>query len=162
MNLTHVAARKVEIAVGVALAALTAVLIRECMLLGAGWSTAGPAPGFFPLLAALAMGAGSVTVVARALGSSAHHPFFETPDEAIALAKVGVPIALAMLSLGVLGFYLMTALYMGFFSAWYGRHRWYVVLAASILVPVALFFTFEQGFKIALPKSAGYGTLIPF
>jgi hypothetical protein len=68
----------------------------------------------------------------------------------------------AIASLPVLGFYIMTALYMGFFAAWYGRYRWYVVLAVSIILPVVLFFTFERGFRIAMPKSALYGDAIPF
>ena len=87
---------------------------------------------------------------------------FDRGAEAREVLKVGVPIVAAVASLPYLGFYLMTALYVGFFAAWYGRYRWYVVLAASVLLPVVLFFTFERGFRIALPKSAWYGSFVPF
>jgi hypothetical protein len=30
------------------------------------------------------------------------------------------------------------------------------------VLPVALFFTFERGFRISLPKSAWYGSLLGF
>jgi putative tricarboxylic transport membrane protein len=75
---------------------------------------------------------------------------------------VGLPIAAAVVALPYLGFYVTTALYTGLFAAWYGRYRWYVALAAGLLLPVALYFAFERGFRIPLPKSVGYGDALPF
>lgn len=151
-----------DVAVSVALIAVAAVVIRECLRLGAGWGPSGPQPGFFPFWCAVAMLVGSVVVIVRALRSPPGKPLYDAPEDVREVLKVGLPMVAAIAALPALGFYIMTALYMGFFSAWYGRYRWYVVLVAAVVLPVVLYFTFERGFRIALPKSALYGDLLPF
>jgi hypothetical protein len=151
-----------ELVVGAALIVVGAIVIRECVRLGAGWGTSGPQPGFFPFWCAVTMIVGCVIVMVQTLRGPAGRPLFEEPEDARQVLKVGLPMLAAVASLPVLGFYVMTALYMGFFSAWYGRYRWPVVLAVAIVLPIILFFTFERGFRIALPKSALYGDAIPF
>jgi putative tricarboxylic transport membrane protein len=62
-----------------------------------------------------------------------------------------------------IGFYVMTALYMGFFAAVIGRYPWYWVPVIALLFPLALFMLFEVGFRVSLPKSALYELgLTPF
>jgi putative tricarboxylic transport membrane protein len=162
VKLAQLTTRKAEVAVDLIIVAIAAIVIRETVRLGPGWGPSGPQPGFFPFVCAVVMATFTLAALVQTLRSPGTSALFDTPDEARELLKVGVPMLAAVASIQVLGFYLMTALYMGLFSAWYGRYRWYVVLAASVLVPVVLFFTFERGFRIALPKSAWYGDLIPF
>ena len=87
------------------------------------------------------------------------------PDDLVELLvdvlRVGLPLAAAVLSLQYLGFYLMTTLYVAFFGIWFGRYRWYVAIPAGLLLAVVLYFTFERGFKIGLPKSVLYGDSFP-
>ena len=161
MTLAHLDPRKAEIVVGLLFVALAAVIIRETVRLGAGWGSSGPQPGFFPTLAALVMGLSALVVTARAVRAPGK-ALFDSREQAVDVLKVGVPIAAAVIALQYLGFYLMTALYVSLFAAWYGRYRWYVALAAGLLLPVALFFTFERGFRIPLPKSVWYGDALPF
>lgn len=161
MTSVQLDSRKAEIVVGFVFVAVAAIVIRECLQLGAGWGTSGPQAGFFPLLAALIMMVGAVAVIVQAVKASGK-PLFDSSEHAISVLKVGGPLALAVVSLQFLGFYLMTALYMAFFSAWYGRHRWPVVLAASLILPITMFLGFERGFRISLPKSAWYGTFLGF
>jgi putative tricarboxylic transport membrane protein len=153
--------RRAEIAVGLIFVAIAAVVIRETFRLGAGWGPSGPQPGFFPTLSALVMAVGALALIVRAARAPGT-ALFDSRDQAISVLKVGVPIAAAVLAIGYLGFYLVTALYMGLFSAWYGRYRWYVAVAAGLLLPIALFFAFERGFRISLPKSVWYGSVLPF
>ena len=162
MRLAYLNTRVGEIAVGVALLVIAAIVIREALRLGAGWGTSGPQSGFFPFWSAVVMAVAVVAALAQVVRAGSAKPLFDSPAEARSLLKVAVPMILAVASLPYLGLYLMTALYLGFFAAWYGRYRWYVVLAVSILVPVVLFFTFERGFRLALPKSVLYGDVIPF
>jgi putative tricarboxylic transport membrane protein len=159
---SYVNTRVGELVVGVALILVAALVIRECLRLGAGWGASGPQPGFFPLWCAVAMIVGVLVVIVQTLRGPVCRPLFDEPEDARQVLKVGLPMVAAIASLPVLGFYVMTALYMGFFAAWYGRYRWYVVLAVSIILPLVLFFTFERGFRIAMPKSALYGDAIPF
>jgi putative tricarboxylic transport membrane protein len=161
VRLARLDTRKAEIVVGLILMALAALVIRETVRLGAGWGPSGPQPGFFPTLAALVMAASAVVAIvrtARAPGTA----LFESREQAVDVLKVGLPIAAAVVALPYLGFYVTTALYTGLFAAWYGRYRWYVALAAGLLLPVALYFAFERGFRIPLPKSVGYGDALPF
>jgi hypothetical protein len=65
------------------------------------------------------------------------------------------------LSFTWLGFYLATALYMGFFAVYLGRYKWYQSLASAVITPLAIYVMFEIGFKLLLPKSIFYPG-IPF
>jgi hypothetical protein len=78
------------------------------------------------------------------------------------VVKVAAPMVAAVVLLPYLGFYMVTALYLGLFAVWYGRMPWYLVLPLGIAVAVVAFYAFEQGFKVLLPKSIFYGYFLPF
>jgi putative tricarboxylic transport membrane protein len=162
VKLAYLNYRATELAVGIALLIVAGLVIRETLRLGAGWGPSGPQAGFFPFWSAVVMAVGTVVAMVQALRTPNTRPLFDTPAEAREVVRVGVPLAVAMISVEWLGYYLMTALYMGFFGIWYGRYRWYLVLPVAVLLPTALYFGFERGFRIALPKSIWYGTFIPF
>ncbi len=154
--------RHLELLVGAAFVALALVLIRESVLLGAGWGSAGPQPGLFPLISALVMGSSGLLVCAQAAkNDSARTPFAER-SELAEVVKVAAPMVAAVVLLPYLGFYIVTALYMGLFAVWYGRMRWYLALPLGIAVAVVAFYAFEHGFKVLLPKSLLYGYMLPF
>ena len=156
MKLAYLDDRRAEVAVGLILVAIAAIVTREAIVLGPGWGSSGPRAGFFPFLSAAVMGVGALVVVARALRAPAARPVFANRMDALAVLKVGAPLAAAVASIAYLGFYVMTALYMGVCARWYGRYRWYVVLAAALVLPVAVYFGFERGLRVSLPKSIGY------
>ena len=52
------------------------------------------------------------------------------------------------------GLYVATALYMGFYMRWIGRHGWLAVVAVSIGVPVVTFVVFEMWFLVPMPKGS--------
>jgi hypothetical protein len=35
---------------------------------------------------------------------------------------------------------------------WFGKYRWRMVVPIAVLVPIALYFTFEKWFLVPLPK----------
>jgi len=160
MRLAQLDTRKAEIVVGALLVATAAIVVRETVRLGAGWGLSGPQPGFFPAIAALLMAVGAVVLIVRAARGPGR-PLFDSQDQAVSVLKVGAPLVAAVVSLQYLGFYLMTALYVGLFALWYGRYRWYVALSAGLVLPIALFLAFERGFRIPLPKSVLYPSILP-
>jgi hypothetical protein len=162
VRLAQLNTRVGEVVVGLILIAIALIALAESLRLGAGWGTSGPQAGFFPFWAALVVIVSVAVAIVQALRAGSARPLYESPDEVRELLKVGLPIVAAVASLPYLGFYLMSAIYMGFFGLWYGRYRWYVVLPIAVLLPVVLFFVFERGFRIGLPKSFLYGDLIPF
>lgn len=154
--------RQMEVIIGLAFAAIALVVIRESLALGAGWGRSGPQPGLFPFMSAAVMGLCGLGVCAQALNHGPAAGAFADRAELRQVVRVAVPMVLAVLLLPYLGFYVVTALYIGLFATWYGRMRWYLVLPLGIGIAVVSFYAFEQGFKVLLPKSILYGYLLPF
>lgn len=90
---------------------------------------------------------------------------FEDRTALFAALKLIVPMLVATAAIPFLGFYVVSALYMGLFARWIGRYRWVLVLVIMIAMPAAIYATFELGFRVSLPKSFLYDLtdgLIPF
>lgn len=122
-----------------------------------GGAPGGLAGGFYPFWSAALVAAFSAFVVWRAyvLPQPAQGVFKDRASVSAVLTLV-VPMIVAVALIPVLGFYLMTALYMGFFAATLGHYKWYWVLAIAVLFPLAIYLTFEVGFRVGLPKSIFY------
>lgn len=162
MTLSQLDTRKAQIAVGAGFLALSAVLALESARLGPGWGDAGPEAGFYPMLLSLVLLFGAAGTVWEGVRARDVRPLFAGREEVVELARVGLPLLAATVSIPLLGFYLMTALYVGLFSWWYGRFRWYLVIPGGIALAALLFLAFEIGFRVFLPKSLLYGVLLPF
>ena len=88
---------------------------------------------------------------------------FENREAVVAALKLIVPMVVATSAIPWLGFYVVTALYMGLFARWIGRYRWIWVVLVMALMPAAIYATFELGFRVSLPKSFLYDAgLLPF
>lgn len=88
---------------------------------------------------------------------------FEDRAALFAALKLIIPMLLATAAIAWLGFYVVTALYMGLFARWIGHYRWIWVVAIAVLTPAAIYGTFELGFRVSLPKSFLYDAgLLPF
>lgn len=150
-----------EIGAALALLALAAVAIAESVRIGAGYGFAGPETGFFPFWVSLPLVVAAAVSLRDGWLMRQTAAIFEDRDELAEFFKVGVPLALAVISLPWLGFYLATAAYAGFFTAWYGRYKWWVVLGATLLSPLVFYVVFERAFSLSLPKSVLYGPVFP-
>ncbi len=162
MKPPQVTIRTLELAAGAGFIALGVLLMIEAYSLGPGWGQSGPRPGFFPFSLALVMALAGLVAVSEAFARGRRQPFFENAQEVDDLLRVGIPLALAIASVGFLGFYIMAALYIAFFTWWYGRFRWPSALVAGAGTSFALFMLLERGFRIPTPRSPWYGTLLPF
>ena len=88
---------------------------------------------------------------------------FEDRAALFAALKLIVPMLVATAAIAWLGFYVVTALYMGLFARWIGHYRWIWVVALAVLMPAAIYGAFEIGFRVSLPKSFLYDAgLLPF
>jgi putative tricarboxylic transport membrane protein len=154
--------RHAEVLAGVAFVALAILVVWQGFDLGPGWDDSGPQPGFFPASLALLMGLGGVAALWAAVRSRDETPFLEVRQEAVDLIAVGIPAALAVASVPVLGLYIMTTVYIGAFAAWYGGLRWYFTVPGGLAGALVLYWALERSFHIPLPKSIWYGTWLPF
>ncbi len=125
------------------------------------------------------MGIAAVVVAYRSQTTQqAAQGVFEGRRSAFAVLKLVVPMVVYALLMGgigwrtqdftyvivpAFGFYLATALYMGLFAWWLGRYKIWWVALISVAFPLVIFFTFEFGFRVTLPKSFLYNSgVLPF
>ena len=52
----------------------------------------------------------------------------------------------------MIGLYPAAALYIGLYMRWIGKHRWLLVLAISLGVPLCSYIIFDKWFLIPMPK----------
>jgi len=88
---------------------------------------------------------------------------FEGREGIFAVLKLVIPMVVAALAILWLGFYVVTGLYMGLFARWIGHYKWPWVTVLTIVMPAAIYASFELGFRVSLPKSFLYDLgVLPF
>ncbi len=128
-----------------------------------GWTPSGPDAGWYPFWSAAMMGIAAIFVLVFALRKPAGKPFFESREGARTFWQLVIPMTLMIGLINWLGFYVVSALYMGLFARWIGKYHWVWVIVIAVSVPLALYFGFERAFQAPLPKSLFYSQgLIPF
>lgn len=146
--------RTADIVFALCLLALAVLVAWESLQLNIGWGINGPESGFFPFWLALGLGMCSLVSLAQAVWRAAlalPKPFVMSGGWA-PLLTVAVP-AIAMVALTeLIGLYPATALYLALYMRWVGKHRWPLVLAVSLCLPLASYLLFDKWFLIPMPK----------
>ncbi len=126
-------------------------------------SPGGLGAGFYPFWsAALIVIAGAVVMIRAARGSEGTPPF-EGREHLYDVLKVVGPTIVATVALGWLGFYIVTAVYVAFFMWFVGRYKIWWGAPVGMALAIGFFLAFEQGFRVALPKSFLYTMgVLPF
>lgn len=127
------------------------LVIWDAFRLGIGWGTDGPKSGFFPFWLGVAMIGACLVIAAQAIRRAGGTPFIR-PGAIAPVLKVLLPATAYVLSTYWIGLYVATALYMGFYMRWIGRHPWLSVVVVSVAVPTVTFFIFEIWFLVPMPK----------
>ena len=128
-----------------------ALVIWDSMRLGIGWGSDGPESGFFPfwLAVLLVVACGAIVVQARRRTSS--RPFV-TREQLRPVLSTLLPAAGFVVLTQLVGLYVASALFMGFYMRWIGRYSWLPVVLVSVLFPVLTFVIFETWFLVPMPK----------
>jgi len=129
-----------------------------------GTEPGGIGAGFYPFWSAAVIFVCAVVVAITARRSTKEGPpAFEGREGAFAVLKIVAPMVIAAVSIIWLGFYIVSGLYMALFARWVGHYRWIWVLVLAIGMPLAIYLSFEVGFRVGLPKSFLYTQgLLPF
>ena len=134
--------RQTDIIFALCLLVLAGLVAWESLALNIGWGLNGPEGGFFPFWLAVGLGLCSLVILAQAVWHAApalHKPLVASGGW-VPLLTVAIPaIAMVALSEGI-GLYPATALYLAFYMRWVGQHRWPLVLAVSICLPLGSYF----------------------
>jgi hypothetical protein len=126
----------------------------EGLRLGIGWGTDGPKAGFFPFWLGVGLAVSSGVVLSRVAmtRTGAFSKPFVDPGKLGPVLTVLIPAAGMVILTQVLGLYVASALYLGTYMRWIGRHRWTLVVPVSLGVPILTFFIFEKWFLVPMPK----------
>ena len=130
---------------------LGGVVIFDAVRLGIGWGTDGPRSGFFPFWLALIMVVACGIIILQAFWRSSREVFV-TREQLGPVLQVFWPAAAMVLLMRFVGLYVASALYIGFYMRWVGRHSWFAVVMLAVAIPVITFLTFELWFLVPMPK----------
>ena len=130
---------------------LAGVVLFDAVRLGFGWGSDGPKSGFFPfwlaVIAMLACAALAAQAVRRREGGS-----FLTGTQAVPVLKVILPAVGLVVALQFVGLYVASAVYIGTYMRWIGRHPWSAVVGLGLGIPLVTFAIFEHWFLVPMPK----------
>lgn len=129
-----------------------------------GTAPGGLRSGWYPFWsAALIALAAAIVIYQTVTRPQPAEGVFRDRTSVLAVVQLVVPmiVVVYLMSERLLGFYLASGLYMGYFALVTTRYRWYWALAAGVITPLVLFLIFEIGFRAIFPKSFLYPG-IPF
>jgi len=126
-------------------------VIVDAMRLGVGWGIDGPKSGFFPFWLALIMVVCCAIIMAQQARKAIRSAFID-PGKLSPVLKVLWPAILAVALMQWLGLYVASALYLGFYMRWVGRHSWTAVISLAFGIPLVTFLIFERWFYVPMPK----------
>lgn len=143
-----------ELATAAALIGIAAVAMFDSRK---GWIiTEGTVPraGFFPFWASFLIALGAVVVIVNVLRTTqVGKAPFAGREGVTAVVNLILPMLAAVALMNYLGFYIVTAMYLGFFMRYVGRYRWHGVIGTALGAPIVLYFVFERFFRVPLEKS---------
>jgi hypothetical protein len=146
-----IGARRIELAVAGGFVLLAAAVIFDSVRIGHGWGADGPEAGFYPFYVALLLGAAAVSIFVREW-RSAPPRLFVGGVELQRVLSVLLPSTLYVVALLWLGLYVSSALFLLGFMRLQGKYAWSRALPLGLGVPLLMFFVFERGFGLPLPK----------
>jgi hypothetical protein len=143
--------RAAEFVTASVLILLGGVVLFDAVRIGFGWGPDGPRSGFFPFWLALIMVVvWGVILMQAALGGRGKS--FVSREQLGPVLKVLWPATAAVALMHFVGLYVASALYMGFYMRWVGRHSWVTVVVIALALPIASFLIFEKWFLVPMPK----------
>lgn len=142
-----------EVLTAAVLFAVGAIVIYDSQRLGTGWAEDGPQSGYFTFYIGLTLCVASALIAFRTLsGGEGKREIFVDGKQARQILTVLVPAAIYVGLIHVLGIYVASALYVGVFMTWLGRHSAARAAFVGVGIGTLLFVTFEKWFVVPLPK----------
>jgi putative tricarboxylic transport membrane protein len=128
-----------------------AIVVFDSLRLGIGWGSDGPKSGFFPFWLGVILLGTCVAIVIQAVRRAERKPFI-TREQIGPVLKVLAPATALVVIMQFVGLYVASALYIGVYMRWIGRHSWLAVIGLAVGIPVATFLVFERWFLVPMPK----------
>jgi len=143
----------VEAGVAALLLLLGLVVVVESWLLGAGWTSDGPAAGYFPFYVGLILCISSAVTLFQALfGKKRNMETFVDGEQLKRVLMVLVPAIFYVMAVQVIGIYIASAIYIAGFMIVLGKFNPIKSIVAALLINALFFAMFEIWFKVPLVK----------
>ena len=113
--------RTADLTTALLLSAGGILVIWDSLRLGIGWGTDGPKTGFFPFWLGVILLSCCAGIAVQTVRRADRTPFV-TREALGPVLKVLVPATGFVLLIQLVGLYVASALYMGFYMRWIGRH----------------------------------------
>lgn len=149
-----VSTRVMEVATGLAIVALGALVMWDSNRIGASWDD-GPQAGMFPFYIGLIMAfSGVINTIAAFLpaNKASGDTAFVSRRRFKSVLAVYIPTLLYVIAMQYIGLYVAAGLYIIGFMMLNGKYSLLSTLKYAIPVPIFMFFLFEIWFLISLPK----------
>ena len=127
------------------------LVLADALRLGVGWGGDGPKSGFFPFWLALIMVLSCAVIIVQEARKATNRPFVAR-EKVGPVLKVLWPATASVILIHWVGLYVSSALYIGFYMRWVGRHTWLEVALIAFGIPVTIFLVFEKWFYVPMPK----------
>lgn len=146
---------RVDALVAALLTMVGLVVVFEARRLGAGWTSDGPGPGYFPFYIGTILAIGGVGILYQSLLSkSANSGIFVDQEQFKRVLSVLVPAVLYVATIMALGQYVASAIFIAIFMVWLGKYSPLKSAVLGIAVNALFFAMFEIWFKVPLFKGA--------
>jgi hypothetical protein len=145
----------VEAVVAGLLLGLGLLVIYGSHSLGSGWTSDGPAAGYFPFYIGLILCIASAgTLVQTVFGKKRDTGSFVDREQFRRVLIVAIPATVYVLAIGFVGIYIASAVYIAAFMIILGKFGTAKSIAAAVIICVLFFFMFEIWFQVPLVKGS--------
>jgi hypothetical protein len=152
---TGVATHVVQAVTALVLLVIGIVVVVESRRLGSGWTSDGPAAGYFPFLIGLILLLSSAGMLVEAWTSAMRkREVFVDREQFRRVLSVLLPAVLYVAAVQFLGLYVASAAYIALFMVLLGKYSWLKSVIAGVAVNAVLFCMFEVWFKVPLFKGS--------
>jgi hypothetical protein len=146
---------RVDALVAALLTMVGLVVVVEARRLGAGWTSDGPGPGYFPFYIGAILAIGGVGILYQSLISkSSNGGTFVDSEQLKRVVSVLGPSVLYVGAIMVFGQYIASAIFIALFMVWLGKYSWLKSVVVGLTVNALFFAMFEVWFKVPLYKGA--------
>jgi len=145
--------RTLELVVGGLIFLFGLAVVYDSLRIGIAWASDGPESGYFPFYIGVLILISSGTVIFRSWSNArlAARPFVGVGQLKLVLMLL-VPSIVYVGFIELVGIYVASVLFIGFFMMWLGKYSLARTLPVAVGVMVAFFLVFEIWFKVPLPK----------
>jgi putative tricarboxylic transport membrane protein len=144
--------RTADVVTAALLMALGWLVLVSAVRMGIGWGSDGPESGFVPFWLSTVLILCCGIILVHAVRRPAPEKRFVGGEELRRVLTVLLPAVAMIVLTQFVGLYVASALYMGFYMRWGGRHSWTLSIALPLAFVFLVFLVFEKWFLVPLPK----------